>query len=520
VEVSFPILTSLVFLPLVGAVVTYALGATTRAAKWAAMAFSLLVLALGTILLLGFLSPGLFTLSKTVIPSASGGAAQAYYGMERVDWVNIQGFTVQYTLGADELSVVLVFLNALLTPLALAIGWDEHHRLSEFFALFLFMETTVNGVFLSLDLFQFIIFWEVGLVPMYFLIAVWGGPRKRYAAIKFFMYTFLASLPLLVAIFAMYFYSNPHTFDMTWIIAHDPVPAGAIQDLMFVAMLVAFGTKLPTWPLHTWLPDAHVEAPTGGSVILAGILLKLGGYGLIRFNVQMIPEGALDLYWLLLIVGTISILYGAIVCLAQDDLKRMVAFSSVSHMGFVTLGIAAGVYGFAHSPLQAGAALGFSGAVFQMFAHGLISAALFMVAGALGHKIGTRNISDLGGITKVAPRTATYMMVSFLASLGLPGLVGFAAEYAVFVGVYAAFGLFVFIPILTVVFTAAYFIFAMQRAIFGPLNPRWEKMKDLEDFEAAPLSILAVTFAIFGILPILIYQLLTPWATAILRGIL
>ncbi|HEX9340006.1 MAG TPA: NADH-quinone oxidoreductase subunit M, partial [Thermoplasmata archaeon] len=420
--------------------------------------------------------------------------------------------------GADELSVVLVFLNALLTPLALAVSWDEHHRVPAFFATFLFMETTITGVFLSLDLFQFLIFWEVGLVPMYLIIAVWGGPRKKYAAIKFFMYTFLASLPLLLAVFAFYFYSSPHTFDMRELIATVPIPR-EVGDLMFVALLIAFGTKLPTWPLHTWLPDAHVEAPTGGSVILAGILLKLGGYGLIRFNVQMIPQAAIDMYWLLAAVGVISILYGAVVCLAQDDLKRMVAFSSVSHMGFVTLGIAAGVYGYTQVGLRPGAVLGFSGAIFQMFAHGLVAAALFMVAGSLGHSLGTRNISELGGIAKKVPRLATFMMISFLASLGLPGLVGFVAEFSVFLGVYAAFGLWVFIPILTVILTAAYFIWAMQRSIFGPLNPKWEGAKDLHRFEVAPLAVLAASFAVFGIVPVLLLDLLSTWSSGILGGL-
>src|SRR2546422_1102745 len=205
--------------------------------------------------------------------------------------------------------------------------------------MFLFMETTINGVFLSLDLFQFFVFWEVGLIPMHFLIAVWGGPRKKYAAIKFFMYTFLASLPLLVAIFAFYFYSNPHTFDMRQIIATTPIPAGTIGDLMFVALLIAFGTKLPTWPLHTWLPDAHVEAPTGGSVILAGVLLKLGGYGLIRVNSPMIPQAAMDRYLLLALARVISIPYGAGVCLAPDHLQTMGPVSSVSHIGVVAPGI-------------------------------------------------------------------------------------------------------------------------------------------------------------------------------------
>ncbi len=483
--IEFPILTYIVLLPAVGAVFTYLTG-SDRAARAVALAFSLVVLGLSTVLLMGFLWTNVISL-----PTMTTAGNHTYFAVEQSPWV--PSLNISYILGADELSVVLVFLNALLTPLALAISWDEHHRVPAFFAMFLFMETTINGVFLSLDLFQFFVFWEVGLIPMYFLIAVWGGPRKKYAAIKFFMYTFLASLPLLVAIFAFYFYSNPHTFDMRQIIATTPIPAGTIGDLMFVALLIAFGTKLPTWPLHTWLPDAHVEAPTGGSVILAGVLLKLGGYGLIRFNVQMIPKAAIDMYWLLALAGVISILYGAIVCLAQDDLKRMVAFSSVSHMGFVTLGIAAGVYGFTIS--GRGAVLG------------------------LTDKLGTRNISELGGIAKRAPRMATFMMISFMASLGLPGLVGFVAEFSVFLGVYAAFGLLVFVPILTVILTAAYYIWAMQRAIFGPPNPKWEAMPDLHRFEMAPLAVLVAAFAVFGIVPVLFLSLISNWAQGILGGL-
>jgi NADH-quinone oxidoreductase subunit M len=510
VLVNFPILTLIVFLPAIGALLAY-LSGSDRAARAVALLFSVVVLGLATVLLAGFLWP-----STVSLPSTPPGP-HVYFAVEKSPWVPTLG--VNYFLGVDELSIVLVFLNALLTPLALAIGWDEHHRVPEFFAMFLFMEATINGVFLSLDLFQFFVFWEVGLIPMYFLIAVWGGPRKKYAAMKFFLYTFLASLPLLVAIFAFYFYSSPHTFDMTAIIAGTPIPPGAIGDLMFVALLVAFGTKLPTWPLHTWLPDAHVEAPTGGSVILAGILLKLGGYGLIRFNVQMVPEAAKNMYWLLGLVGVISILYGAVVCLAQDDLKRLVAFSSVSHMGFVTLGIAAGVYGFTQAGNGRGAVIGFAGAIFQMFAHGLISAALFMVAGSLGHKLGTRNISELGGIAKRAPRMATFIMISFMASLGLPGLVGFVAEFSVFLGVYAAFGTLVFVPILTVIVTAAYYIWAMQKAIFGPLNPKWESMPDLHRFEVAPLAVLVAAFAVFGIAPLIFFDFLSTWSRGILGGL-
>src|SRR2546427_787480 len=432
-QIEFPILTYIVLLPAVGAVFTYLTG-SDRTARAVALAFSLVVLGLSTVLLMGFLWPNVISL-----PTMTTAGNHTYFAVEGTPWV--PSLHINYVMGADELSVVLVFLNALLTPLALAISWDEHHRVPAFFAMFLFMETTINGVFLSLDLFQFFVFWEVGLIPMYFLIAVWGGPRKKQAAFKFFMYTFLASLPLLLAIFAFYFYSNPNTpctalgsslppcpFDMRAIIATTPIPAGTIGDLMFVALLIAFGTKLPTWPLHTWLPDAHVEAPTGGSVILAGGLLELGGYG-------------------------------------------------------------------------------------------LVSAALFMVAGSLGHKIGTRNISELGGIAKRAPRMATFMMISFMASLGLPGLVGFVAEFSVFLGVYAAFGLLVFVPILTVILTAAYFIWAMQRAIFGPLNPKWEAMPDLHRFEVAPLAVLVASFAVFGIVPVLFLSLISNWAQGILGGL-
>ena len=407
-----------------------------------------------------------------------------------------------------------MFLTCLLTTLALVINWDEKRRVREFYAMFLFMETTILGVFVSLDFFLFFLFWEVGLVPMYFIIAVWGGPRRQYAALKFFLFTFAASIPVLIGIFAFYGYGQ--TFSMTRLIelarTGALVPAGTVQNLLFIALLAGFGTKLPTWPLHTWLPDAHVEAPTGGSVILAGVLLKLGGYALIRVNVQMLPQGAHEVYGVAAILGAISILYGAVVCLAQDDLKRLVAFSSVSHMGFVTLGIAASVVA-SGSP---GGLLGLSGAVFQMFAHGIVSAALFMVAGSIGHKAGTRNISELGGIAAVTPKMSAFLMIAFLASLGLPGLVGFVAELSVFLGTYAAFGLLVLIPLLTVVFTAAYYIWAMQRAIFGPLNPRWKGLEDAHTYETVPLAVLTALFAFFGILPFLLLDMTVQWAARVL----
>jgi len=509
---DLPILSIMLLSPAIGAVVVFFAGKTDETARILALVISSIPLVLSVVLLLGFFpvtGVGLRNFSEP-------GGAFTYRAYESAPW--FPSASISYSLGVDELSVPLVFLTSLLTTLALVINWDERRRVREFYAMFLLLETTILGVFVSLDFFLFFLFWEVGLVPMYFIIAVWGGPRRSYASLKFFLFTFAASIPVLIGIFAFFAYGS--TFSMTRLIEAARtgalVPAGTAQNLLFVGLLAGFGTKLPTWPLHTWLPDAHVEAPTGGSVILAGVLLKLGGYALIRVNVQMLPQGAHDVYWIAAILGAVSILYGAVVCLAQDDLKRLVAFSSVSHMGFVTLGIAAGVAATRTPGTAGGGLLGMSGAIFQMFAHGIVSAALFMVAGSIGHKAGTRNISELGGIAAVTPKMSAFLMVAFLASLGLPGLVGFVAELSVFLGVYAAFGLLVLIPILTVVFTAAYYIWAMQRAIFGPLNPRWKGLEDAHTYESVPLAVLTVLFAVFGILPFLFLDMTVQWAARVL----
>lgn len=493
---TFPILSIMLFVPLIGAIFVYLLGKNPKNARWLAVIISLVPLILSIILVMNFLGVG------TGIELASDSSG-TYIGFEQASW--IPQFNISYILGVDGLSISLIFLTTLLSTLAMVFSWDERYRVREFYAMLLFMETAIMGVFIALDFFLFFIFWELGLVPMYFLIAVWGGPRKKYAAIKFFLYTQAASLLVLLGIVVMYFYTG--TFSMiTAIESAGIIPIG-VQNLLFIALLIGFGTKLPMVPMHTWLPDAHVEAPTAGSVLLAGILLKMGGYGILRFNVQMIPQATEYFLPLLAILGVISIVYGAVVCLAQDDLKRMVAFSSISHMGFVLLGIAA--YN----------TIGITGAVFMMFAHGLVSPALFMIAGSVGHKTGTRNISELGGITAKMPVTGGFMMIGFMASLGFPGLVGFPAELAVFMGTYDRFGLWVLIPVIAVILTAAYYIFAMQRAIFGPYNKELgDDVEDMESFETVPLGIFSFLFALFGILPFIFMEFMSNWVSLSILG--
>jgi NADH-quinone oxidoreductase subunit M len=492
---GFPILSLALFAPAVAAILVYLFARNGRAARWGALIASLVPLAVSVYLLIGFLRPDL-------IPLALDPIQGRYRAFEEAAW--IPQINVFYRLGVDELSFSLVLLTSILVPLSMIFSWDEKKRVPEFYALLLLMETTMLGVFLSLDFFLFFLFWELQLVPMYFLIAIWGGPRRRYASIKFFLYTQAASLLVLLGIFVFYFYmgAGVDAFNMIAIIETGPIPIGVVQNLLFVALLIGFGTKLPMFPLHTWLPDAHVEAPTAGSVLLAGVLLKMGGYGLIRVNVQMIPEASTELFWVFAVVGTISILYGAIVSLAQDDLKRLVANSSISHMGLVMLGIGASMHAFNSG---APGVMGISGAIFQL-------------AGSVLHRLGTRNISELGGIMNRMPLLAGFIITAFLASLGLPGLVGFVAEFTVFLGTYEAFGLWVLLPILTVVLTAAYYLYAVQRAVHGPFREELGEPRDITLYEVLPLAVLAVLFALFGIFPALLMDLFNTWTTSFFQA--
>ncbi|UCE81168.1 MAG: NuoM family protein [Methanobacteriota archaeon] len=498
---DIPILSLIILLPFVGALASLMLGRREHLAKWVALAFSAAA----------FILSLLVTYEFVVDPySASAGEIDGYSNgyqfYESHVWIESLG--INYIVGLDGISLPLFVLTTLLCMLSVIFSWDTDRRPKEYFGLMLVLEVGILGVFVALDYFMFYIFWEIVLIPMYFLIGIWGGPRKDYAAIKFFIYTHIASLAMLLAIMAMYFEANIGTFGMEAIAGESIYFSRGMQLAIFAAMLFGFGVKLPMVPFHTWLPDAHVEAPTAGSVLLAGLLLKMGGYGLIRVAIPSLPSGAEDMVPVMAVIAVASILYGAILCLAQDDLKKMVAYSSISHMGFVLLG---------YSTLGE---LGVVAGVFQMFAHGLVTAVLFMMCGVVQHKCGTRLISLLGGLARKMPIAATLIAIGFLASLGLPGLVSFAAEFMVFAAVFFEWGLWIFLPMIAVAVTAAYYLWALQRSMFGPMTGKidtWH-LKDVDWYEGVPVAVLILLIALFGVFPSLVFSRIGPAVEIALRA--
>jgi len=508
------ILTLLILVPLIGAVIAWVAGTPHRLTKLIALAFSLVETALATSLLLGFINPGwgVFFGAPTATPPPTAGAYVPLYYMERYSGWSQFGFN--YIVGVDGLSVPLIWLTTLLTTLAIVFHWDQEDRPQAFFGLFLFLEMTLVGVFMALDLLLFAVFWELVIIPMFFLIGIWGGPNRRYAALKFLIFTQVGFVIMLLSIFALYFNSagvnaavygtNANTLDMTaFLHAALRHQTGALatyltvglQIPMFAAFLVGFLVKLPSFPFHTWLPDAHVEAPTGGSVLLAGVLLKMGGYGIFRINFGILPDAARNLWWVLAILGTVSMVYAAFVCLAQVDLKRLIAYSSIGHMGFVLLGA---------SSLTV---IGVQGAIFQMFNHGIITAILFMLAGSVKHATGTRDIPELQGLAKVMPQFSLVLAIGFFASLGLPGLNSFWSEFMVFVGAYGSPNLgemrrLIIIPLISIVVTAAYYVYTMQRILFGDVPEKLGHSHDLLPWERVSYVVLVALVFLVGFFPV------------------
>ncbi len=420
---------------------------------------------------------------------------------ERTLWIPAIG--VNYHLGVDGLSLPLVILTTLLSLLSIVYSWRIEMRLKEYLFLFLLLETGMLGVFLALDFFLFYVFWEITLVPMYFLIGIWGGPRREYAAIKFFLYTLIGSLAMLLAILLLYFNAEPRTFSILELIKQQPMAKlPALAGLAFWGFFLSFAIKVPMWPFHTWLPDAHVEAPTAGSVILAGVLLKLGTYGFVRISLPMLPE-AFKLYApIVAILALIGIVYGALVAMAQPDLKKLVAYSSVNHMGYVMLGVAAAAAAVGMPEKAAAATIALNGATFEMIAHGVITGALFLLVGVIyDYRAHTRGVDDFGGLGAKLPVYTGITTLTMLASLGLPGLMGFIAEFLIFVGSFQIFPQLTVVAVTGVIFSAAMFLWTIQRIFLGPLNPKWTDLPDMDRREAISLVPLAALMLLFGVYP-------------------
>ncbi len=421
-------------------------------------------------------------------------------GVQLVDrvtnWIPIGSFKVEYFLGVDGLSAPMVLLTGLLGMAAIYASWGIKHRVKEYFVWLLILQTAVLGVFTALDFLLFFLFWELELVPMFFLISTWGSGRKEYSAMKFLIFTFLGSAFMLVGIVVLFVSTG--TFDMTVLPeriaegAHLALPIGAIFGLLFVG----FAVKLPVWPFHTWLPDAHTDAPTAVSVMLAGVLLKMGGYGMIRVTAAMMPDTMADLSWLLATAGVINVIYGAVVTMRQTDLKRLVAFSSISHMGYVLIGLAAIAGATADTR-----AVGLTGASMQMFTHGTITGLMFLMVGLIYDRAHTRYIPDLGGLAHKMPLIAVGFLIAGLASLGLPGTSGFAAEILLFLGAFPVWGWHTALAVFGVVITAGYILWMVQRVLFGPKIERWANLSDANRWDLVPVVLLAATIFVFGIYP-------------------
>jgi len=475
------ILSLLTWLPIAGGVAVLAIGDHRASiARWVALLVSLVTLALCVPLWLGF-----------------DASTAAFQYVERVGWIS--QLHADYYLGVDGIALPLIVLTAFMTVPVIIAGWSVvEKRPAQYYAAFLVLEGLMIGVFSALDALLFYFFWEAMLIPMFLIIGIWGGPRRVYATLKFFLYTFLGSVLMLVALVYLYLKSGDYT-----IAGFQSLPLSLIeQRYIFIAFLVAFAVKVPMWPVHTWLPDAHVEAPTGGSVILAAIMLKMGGYGLLRFSLPITPDASRELSWLVIALSLIAVVYIGFVALMQSDMKKLIAYSSVAHMGFVTLGafLAFDIQG--STGALRGAANGLDGAMVQMVSHGLISGALFLCIGVMYDRLHSREISAYGGVINVMPKFGAFMVLFALANSGLPGTSGFVGEFLVILAAFKANVWYAVLAATTLILGAAYTLWLVKRVIFGPVaNDHVAAMKDLNGREFLVLGALAVAVLLLGLWP-------------------
>jgi NADH-quinone oxidoreductase subunit M len=425
---------------------------------------------------------------------------------EKAVW--IQTFNIHYHLGIDGISMPLILLTTFSTVLVVTAAWEViQYRVAQYLAAFLIMEGLMNGVFAALDAILFYVFWEAMLVPMFLIIGIWGGPRRIYATIKFFLYTFVGSVLMLVAL--LYLYAHGGSFAILDLHA---LPIGlTAQILVFIAFLVAFGVKVPMWPVHTWLPDAHVEAPTGGSVILAAIMLKMGGYGFLRFSLPVTPDASRELDWLIIALSLIAVVYIGFVALVQTDMKKLIAYSSISHMGFVTLGFFV-VFGIVEANGNAeGAALGMEGGMVQMISHGFISAALFLCVGVLYDRLHSREIGAYGGVVNTMPTFAAFMMLFVMANSGLPGTSGFVGEFMVVLSSFKASFWYAFLAATILLLGAGYNLWMYKRVIYGKVaNQGVAGLTDINRRELLILATLAFVVLLFGVWPNPLLEVMHP----------
>ncbi|UHD43715.1 NADH-quinone oxidoreductase subunit M [Aureimonas altamirensis] len=486
---GWPILSTVTFLPLVGAALIFFIRDDSALARR-----NIRNVALLTTLFTFVLSLGIWI--------GFDDTQAGFQFVERADWLGVGG--ISYYMGVDGISMLFVILTTFLMPICILASWESvTSRVKEYMIAFLVLETLVIGVFCALDIVLFYVFFEGSLIPMFLIIGVWGGKRRVYASYKFFLYTFLGSVLMLVALMAMYWTAG--STSIPDLLAHD-FPA-SMQTWLWLAFFASFAVKMPMWPVHTWLPDAHVEAPTAGSVILAGILLKLGGYGFIRFSLPMFPLASADFAPLVYTLSVIAIIYTSLVALMQDDIKKLIAYSSVAHMGFVTMGI------------FAGNAQGVEGAIFQMLSHGLISGALFLCVGVIYDRMHTREISAYGGLVNRMPAYATVFLILTMANVGLPGTSGFVGEFLTLIGVYQANTWVAIFAATGVILSAAYALWVYRRVVFGTLDKEnLQNILDLSRREKAMLYPLVALVIFFGVYPMPVFNVTAASVEQLLNG--